>query len=189
MKKPTIDRRIKYTKAQLENAMVELLKSNHISKITVTSLCDIADINRSTFYSHYKDQYDLLERMSRDAVDNITLYLESFGGGGETPVSDTNLSILLDYAKSNAELFKAFLSENCDTVFQKDIMKLFHIIPMFFNIDANERTSEYLTGFMLAGCISILKRWLLEGMPESTQEMSEMILHVVNHGLGHFTKN
>jgi len=187
MKKDKLDRRIKYTKTQLESAMVSLLKKHHISKISVTSLCEIADINRSTFYTHYKDQYDLLEQMSRDAVENITLYLDKITNAGETSVTDAHLKTILEYAKSNAELFKAFLSENCDTVFQKDIMKLFYVIPMFFSIQASERTSEYLTEFMLAGCISILKRWLLEDMPESTQEMSEMILQVVNHGLNHFS--
>ena len=188
MKKETIDRRIKYTKSQLEKAMVSLLRDNHISKISVTTLCHIADINRSTFYTHYKDQYDLLEQMSREAIDNIKLYLDSFSNDGENSVSEFDLGVILEYAKSNAELFKVFLSENCDTVFQNDIMQLFQIIPMYINIKTSERTRDYLTGFMLAGCISMLRRWLFEDMPESTQEMSEMILQVVNHGLGCFSK-
>jgi len=187
MKKGALDRRIRYTKTQLENAMVTLLQKHHISKISVTSLCDIADINRSTFYTHYKDQYDLLEQMSREAFANIKLYLDMYGGEGEAPVSKTNMKMILEYGKSNSQLFKAFLSENCDTVFQKELMKLSQVVPMYFSAKTGERTREYITGFMFAGCVSVLQKWLLEDMPESPQEMSEIILQIINHGLGNFT--
>ena len=186
MKKETLDRRVKYTKMQLEKAMVALLQDNHISKISVTTLCEMADINRSTFYTHYKDQYDLLEQMSRNAFNNINQYLDMFGDEDETSVSETNLKMILEYLKSNSELFKAFLSENCDIVFQKDLMGLIQVIPIFFNAEMSERTREYITRFMLSGCVSILRQWLLEDMPETTQEITEIILQLVNHGLSNY---
>ena len=186
MKKETIDRRVRYTRTQLENAMVMLLQERHISKISVKSLCDIADINRSTFYAHYIDQYDLLEQMRRKVFENIKHYLEEYNIEGVTPVSETNLKMILEYGKSNSELFKAFLSENCDNVFQNDIMDFLQIIPPYIDAGISERTRDYVTGFILSGCISILQRWLYEGMPESTQEMTEIILRVMNHGLEKF---
>ena len=186
MKKDTADRRVKYTKKQLENAMVTLLQNQHISKISIKSLCDIADVNRSTFYTHYTDQYDLLEQMSREAFDNIKRYLENNGGEGETPVTETNLIMILEYGKRNSELIKAFLSGNCDTLFQKNLMEMIHVIPTLFSSKTGEREKDYLTGYMLSGCISILQRWLQEGMPESTQEMTELILNVINNGLSKF---
>ena len=187
MKKDSLDRRIKYTKKQLESAMVSLLQKNHISKITVTSLCEMADINRSTFYTHYKDQYDLLGRMSGEALENIRLYLDMRGDDSNTPVTETNLKMILEYGKSNSELFKAFLSDNCDTVFQKDLMQLLQVMPSYYNENTGGRTREYITGFMMSGCISILQRWLSDDMPESTREMSEIIFRIMNRGLGSFT--
>ena len=186
LKKGSLDRRIKYTKTQLENAMVSLLLQRHISKISVTALCNLSDISRSTFYTHYKDQYDLLEQMSRDAFENIKQYLAMFNDEDGTTVSESNLNMILEYLKSNSELFKAFLSENCDTVFQKDLMKLIQVIPIFFNTQMGERTRTYITGFMLSGCVSILRRWLLEDMPESTREITEIIMQIVNRGLNSF---
>ena len=108
--------------------------------------------------------------------------------GTFTSKKETNLQMILEYGKSNAELFKAFLSENCDIVFQKDIMELLQVIPTYFNDRTNERARDYVTGFILSGSINILKRWLHEGMPESTQEMSEIVLQIINHGLDRFTK-
>ena len=51
--------RIKYTKMFLKNAILELLKEKPLNKITIQELCDKAEVNRSTFYAHYLDIYDL----------------------------------------------------------------------------------------------------------------------------------
>ena len=48
------NRKIKYTKKVLSESLIELLKTKHISEITITELCENADINRTTFYRHYE---------------------------------------------------------------------------------------------------------------------------------------
>ena len=52
------DRRVKYTKKALKNSLIDSLKEKTIEKITVKELCEKADVNRGTFYSHYSDQFD-----------------------------------------------------------------------------------------------------------------------------------
>ena len=54
MKQEKIDRRIKYTKHALQEAMIELLETHPIAKISVSMLCEKADVNRSTFYATMK---------------------------------------------------------------------------------------------------------------------------------------
>lgn len=70
------DRRVKYTKTALREALVTLMQDRHISQITVKALCDLADVNRSTFYAHYTDPYDLLGQV------------EAGGAGKPAPVSE-----------------------------------------------------------------------------------------------------
>ena len=57
------DRRTKYTKSVIRQALFDLLKEKPLNKITVTDICKMADINRSTFYSYYEDVYALLTQM------------------------------------------------------------------------------------------------------------------------------
>ena len=47
---------------RIQEALLELLKVKNIQQITVRAICEMADINRSTFYAHYLDVYDLLEK-------------------------------------------------------------------------------------------------------------------------------
>ena len=54
-----IDRRIRKTKQQLQEGFIQLRKTKSIKDITVKELCELTDLNRGTFYLHYKDIYDI----------------------------------------------------------------------------------------------------------------------------------
>ena len=54
------NQRVKITKKIIKNTLVDMLEDMDINKITVSSLCKRAEINRSTFYNYYDDIYDLL---------------------------------------------------------------------------------------------------------------------------------
>ena len=54
------DLRVIKTQNLLYNTLLELLKSSPFEEIKVSDICDKALINRSTFYAHYSDKYELL---------------------------------------------------------------------------------------------------------------------------------
>ena len=56
-----MDRRIKRTRTAVFNAVLDLMVEKDTSKITVLELCKRADINKSTFYLHYKSMDDCLQ--------------------------------------------------------------------------------------------------------------------------------
>lgn len=178
MKEKT-DRRIKYTKALLKEALVELLKDRHISKISVTALCDAADVNRSTFYAHYTDQFDLLRQVQDEVIKNLKSFLEQYVDD-RMPITEQNLKGILEYAKANADLFAMLLGEHGDHAFHNDLMELVKLIP--FQYSAEESKKEYLLTFAITGCISILHKWLVEEREETPEEMANLVLKVIYHG-------
>lgn len=56
-----INRKRAYSQRVIQEAFLELSKTKLISKITVTDICNLADVNRTTFYSNYEDIYALVE--------------------------------------------------------------------------------------------------------------------------------
>ena len=48
------------TKLWIAEKMKELMKTKSIEKIRVTEICKAAEIERPTFYYHFKDKYDLV---------------------------------------------------------------------------------------------------------------------------------
>lgn len=57
------DVRVIKNKRVIENAMIHLLEKKDFSKITIQDICQTALVSRSTFYAHYLDKYDLLEKI------------------------------------------------------------------------------------------------------------------------------
>ncbi len=183
MKKAKTDRRVRYTNMQLRGALVASLQNEHISTITVKSLCDSADVNRSTFYAHYKDQYDLLHHIQQEVLDNIRHYLENQDYTSDLrPISFQVLNRILEYVKEKANIFIALLSENSDASFHMEIMNLAHLDLFQPDNKLSQRMQEYFTVFAITGCISILHKWLTDGMVEPTAEISEFILKILYYG-------
>lgn len=65
------------TKLWIADKMKELMKKKSIDKIRITEICQAAEIERSTFYYHFKDKYELVAWIffqSADRTDIIDLH-------------------------------------------------------------------------------------------------------------------
>ena len=71
------DLRIQRTQKAIIDAFYELLEEKHFSSITIIDICDRALINRGTFYTHFQDKYQLLEKCVYDMM-SIFLRARSF---------------------------------------------------------------------------------------------------------------
>lgn len=68
-----MDLRIERTKRSIINAFIELRSKKTLEKITVKELSELALINKATFYSHYKDIYDLSEQLENETIDKVLM--------------------------------------------------------------------------------------------------------------------
>ncbi len=73
-----VDRRVRKTKAQLRAGLARLMQKKSIKEITVKELVEEVDINRSTFYLHYTDIYQMLESIEAELMDEITHLVADF---------------------------------------------------------------------------------------------------------------
>ena len=94
------DLRIQKTEQAIRNAFIELRAKKPLEKITVKELCELALINKSTFYTHYEDIYALSEAIEQETVSSI------IGG----------IDHLKDYTPDNSDAFTrelclAFMSQ------------------------------------------------------------------------------
>ena len=173
------DRRVQYTKRALREALVHLMRENHISKISVKALCDAADVNRSTFYAHYQNQYDLLRQIEAEALEDLTAYLLE-----EAPRT-YNVTKILEYAQANADLFIALLDES-DGAFQRQIMELAHVVDLRLTDEPEaclDDRLEYMYLFAVTGALGVLTQWLKKGTPQSPAVMSEMLMRMIQSGI------
>ena len=186
MKENHKDRRVKYTIMVLKDALVQLMQEEHISKISVKSICELADINRSTFYTHFDDQYALLHYIEKEVLDNIKKHLEKQNFSDKRPISVQVLSRILEYVRKNAELFKALLSDNCEPGIQRELMNFSQFISFKLHKKYDKRVREYFNVYATTGCISVLQKWLQDGMIETEPQISEYIMQMLYSGMSSF---
>ncbi len=62
------DLRTKRTRASIKNAFMTLRTKKPLEKITVKELAELAEINKATFYMHYRDIYDLSDQIENELL-------------------------------------------------------------------------------------------------------------------------
>ena len=72
-----MDLRQKKTLRAIAQAFYTLRQQKKLEAITVTELCNQAEISKATFYLHYRDMFDLSEKMQNEVIQNIFSKLEN----------------------------------------------------------------------------------------------------------------
>ena len=175
-----VDRRVLYTKRALTGALIDLMRENHISKISVKALCEAADVNRSTFYAHFRNQYDLLAHVEAEALNDLKARLLE-----DSEPRTRNVVKILEYAQENADLFLMLL-DGSDGSFQQQIMELAHLVDLQLSDRqgvAEAESMEYMYLVAVSGALGMLSHWLKKGTPQSPAEMAELLMRMIQHGI------
>ena len=185
-----VDRRVKYTKMVLRNSLIDILNEKPIEKVTVKEICEHADINRGTFYSHYSDQYDLYNNVIDDLLNGIFERMGNFMDEGIT-VEDVHESItsVYDYIKDNYMLVKVLLDGRIEYNIEKrirDVVKRIYL-DKISNVDSELVNTAY--SFVASGMLGLVKYWINSGMKNSSEEMADFSRMLTVGGLKEFFSN
>lgn len=179
-----MDRRTKYTKKTIKDTFLQLLADKDIKKITVSELCQKADINRATFYRYYLDVYDLLNSIQKE----FELELKrAYAPKKEEDNTILNFSkALLTVFLENKELVKILFNTNNNIYFLNSILELAYErckekwekdLP---NIP--EKEMEYASIFIFNGALGVVNYWVKNNFDKDINEISEIIENLSYYG-------
>ena len=185
------DRRVKYTKMVLKESLLKLMAKKPINKIQIKEICELADVNRGTFYTHYNDQYDLLKQIQDEFAAEIMELVDK--RRSNTMDAQEMLTKLLSYISGQRPLCKLLFSTNGD--YERLINKLMNIAYDSF-IDKCKQSRNNLTEWQLemlyvfisSAPASIIRHWMLNDMKESPQEIAKFILQAIYYGSNSFVQ-
>lgn len=180
------DRRIRITKLAIRESLIELMQRLPISKISVKLICEAADINRSTFYAHYADQYDLLDKIQREVLAGINEYLSSTRFMDDSEDAVSVIAQILAFARPNAPLLRVLLSEHGDSTFQSELMYLAQqktIAELRGNTRLPPDIIGYLERFSITGVLAIIRGWLANDCADEPVFLATLIIKLVRQGI------
>ncbi|WP_216663174.1 TetR/AcrR family transcriptional regulator [Bacillus haikouensis] len=180
-----MDRRKKYTRMVLKESLLKLLQDKSISSITIKEICEAADINRSTFYAHYANQYELLDSIEEEFIEDLVSTLGRYNFSKEDEALQMTEK-LFDYIAEKNAICQTLLSENTDMYFLKKGMMITHefIFKNWISDSGiDQETYEYINIFMVSGSIHVIKNWVENGMEKTPGEMAVILHNFINRGL------
>jgi AcrR family transcriptional regulator len=166
------NRRTKITKMLLKNALIELMYEKQVTQITIKELCDRADLNRTTFYTHYSNLEELLHDIEQELIEN-TLYRLT----GLEPGQDYTVYVekSLEYMKEEKDLFKLLLcvqrEEKFYTLFVNNIGMFVDKKTSKVNLYSRE---SYVRAFMIHGFINMIIQWLNDDCALGIHELAQL---------------
>jgi hypothetical protein len=178
MKEMKENRKTRYTRMVLQDSLFELMKTKPITKITIKELCENADVNRTTFYAYYSDQYDLLRKIEDEALSWVKESLLTLIGQRDKDERLKVLEKIFQYLIDNSKQLQILMSEQGDIDFQKQMITLIYqesgILPSnSTNVELG--ISEDYCIFAVNGSVGLIQRWMKKGMNHSAKEMAEII--------------
>lgn len=185
------DRRVRRTKELLSRALFSLLETKNYQDISVKELCEAADINRGTFYLHYKDIYDMVEQIERNILSQFEELISKYASISLDANPNPLIYDIFQFAMDNHTLFAALLGKNGDISFLLKIKKLFRerLMELYASTFPQEELTrfEYFYHFAAAGCIGLIEHWLLSETPESPEEMAALTNDIITGGIRSLT--
>ena len=184
----TEDRRIRKTKQALKNSLAALLEKKDIRDISVQELASHADLNRTTFYLHYKDIYDLQQQIENEAAGKINAILEEYVPLKGHEQIYLMLTKFLTCIKEDVDLHHIILGKNKNQVFLREICRSLetHCVKAWteaFNIHGQEEQLDYFGGYIIQGYMAVVVKWVEFGMKESPEQMAKMMGDMGLYGL------
>ena len=181
MKEMKESRKTRYTRMVLQDSLFELMGEKPITKITIKELCEKADINRTTFYAYYNDQYDLLRKIEDETLSWVKEAISNLIGKTDKHETMRVLEGIFQYFAENSRHLQVLMSEQGDIDFQKQLFTLIYQeceISPSAAADSNSSIKEDYFIFVVNGSTRLIPHRPKDGLNRSVKEMAEIIYNM-----------
>ena len=171
------DKRIRRTKKLLRQALTRLMQQKDFQSITVSDVVREADINRGTFYAHYRDVYDLRERIEAEMIADFRGMIADLRPS-ETTTLRPVLSRAVDYLEENREIVTALVQGIGVEGFGRKLIGVIEGCRMEMLV---YRSIEdvYEARFLATGIVGMMEKWIAEPQPIPKNEMVELMVRIL----------
>ena len=143
----------------------------------MTDVVREADINRGTFYAHYRDVYDLRDKIEAEMIADFRGMIATIRPS-ETATLRPVLGRLMDYLEENREIVTALIKVNAPDGFGKKMIVVIEECRMeLFPYRSIE--DAYAARFLATGAIGMIEKWITEAQPIPKTEMINLIARLL----------
>ena len=189
------NRRVRFTRSALREALIDLILEKPLVSITVKDICARADINRSTFYLHFKDVTDIL----RTTEDEIIEHMHEHAPMHERECRDLQeikgfFIDFLEQIRNNPRIMKVIqvlCSEQGDPYFVRKLQTMTYEAfldgwDMHIMLEMSEQRKLLVFSYIISGMVSMLSTWATRAQDTPTEQVVSLLMGLMWHGLDCF---
>lgn len=177
-----LDRRVRRTRRLLSDSLLTLAREQDVSAITIHQITERADINRATFYQHFRDKDDLLSQTIDQLIADLRVECHDVLAGNsplEPEVAHPSIAGTYRQIGKRSDLFRQLLGRDGSMIFTTRLRQ--HLEELFIEswgamhpdpapvdppLDVRARAAA-------AGSIGIIGWWLEQPEPESPETIAD----------------
>lgn len=174
------------TKQQIKTSFTKLLKEKGMDSLTISDIARDATINRGTFYLHYLDKYDLMEKLENDVIEELTRILLSDNPNEiDDPIEIIPYNAIFNalyYVKSDFEFIEALTGTGGDPMFVEKFKRILEKLIQIqiektdkLNFSMKGLPEDYAREILLSSATAIVLLWIKKGALESPEQIAEML--------------
>ena len=161
------NKRRKKSQDKIEKIFLQLIQKKNIEDISVSTICELANLNRSTFYANYIDIYDLAIKVQ----ENMEVEFANFQLSNNSKQDPNGYLNMFKHIKDNQIFFKTYfkleeISKNTPTQYRIELAERYY----------DNKFIDYHIEFFRAGLNAVIKKWINGGCKETPEEINEIII-------------
>lgn len=161
------NKRRKESQEKIEKTFIQLIQTKELSNISVTDICKLTHLNRSTFYANYIDIYDLADKVRKNLEEEVALlYNDEISNN----YNSNDFLKLFRHIKDNPLFYKTYFKLGFDNEY-----KIFQYDTNLSKEHFNDKFINYHIEFFKSGLNSVIKLWLENDCKESPEEINSII--------------
>ncbi len=175
------NQRIRITKKMLTDSLLYCMQQKPIEHITVKEICEHAELNRSTFYLHYTDQYDLLT-----AVENMVISetMECFASIRAEADTKQFIMTFLNHVQANQVLFQTTLCQpNRESFRKRFINESLIYLREGIGLTFGGEKEQYTLTFLLRGSLAMIQQWIESDFCMPADTLANLIYRLCDNAI------
>ena len=179
------------TKQVIQQSFMQILEKKPFESMSVGDIAKAANMNRGTFYLHYKDKFDLLEQIEQQLFGDLGNYIDELQAHyvpdqtfekGQAQLAAS----LFSFIEAHSPTLRIFLSDHGRAGFHIRFRDAFSE-KVRTNLEKNESFKshlkapmEFFLAFITSAFLGLIEQWIQNGLDKTPQEMTAVYIDIIS---------
>ncbi len=172
------------TRQEIQQALIQLLETTSLEKITAVAVAKKANVNRSTFYAYYEDVYALINQMEEDILHMIRTKYQDLSQRIQSGNMELIYRLSFRLIETHGDALVAFLGPNGDHAFFLRLIE--EIKPMFLSVIGQTEFTpelEIVVAYEASGVVGVFTQWYRSGKKQPLAQIVQILQKMLEAGV------